>query len=206
MHLGFQEYLTAVELRNSAFDDPAIWPQLAAKFGEPWWQEVILLLLALYNPSVFKPFMREVLKRPGVEAQRPLIDMCLDDAAEPSTQPFVELLALDAGEDPELWQRQFMALQITARMDPQALEQVTSNLRRHPSPQIRQWLREQDAQARQQVLFAERGGYELVHIPGGVFLMGSPEGEEGRYDDEGPVHEVSVADFYMGRYPVTNEE
>ena len=206
MHLGFQEYLTAVELRNKAFDDPAIWQELAAQFGEPWWQEVILLLLALYNPSVFQPFMREVLKRPGIESQRSLIDMCLDDAAEASAQPFVELLGIDAGDDAELWPRQFMALQIVARIDPQALEALTSVLLRHPSPQIRQWLREQDAQARQQVIYAERGGYELVFVPGGSFLMGSPEDEDGRSGDESPVHEVTVPDFYMGRYPVTNEE
>jgi len=47
---------------------------------------------------------------------------------------------------------------------------------------------------------------ELVKITGGKFMMGSPEGEEGRWRDEGPLHEVHVPDFYIGRYPVTNEE
>ena len=37
-------------------------------------------------------------------------------------------------------------------------------------------------------------------------MMGSPESEEGRSDDEGPLHRVNVPDFYMGKYPVTNEE
>ena len=37
-------------------------------------------------------------------------------------------------------------------------------------------------------------------------MMGSPESEEGRYGDEGHLHRVNVPDFYMGRYPVTNEE
>ena len=36
--------------------------------------------------------------------------------------------------------------------------------------------------------------------------MGSPETEEGRFDREGPQHKVAVEAFYMGRYPVTNEE
>lgn len=58
---------------------------------------------------------------------------------------------------------------------------------------------------RQNVIYAERGGYELVFIPGGVFMMGSPEDEEGRFGDE-KLHEVQVSDFYIGRYPVTNEE
>ncbi len=47
----------------------------------------------------------------------------------------------------------------------------------------------------------EPSGYELVWIKGGIFMMGSNES-----DDEKPVHEVTVPDFYMGRYPVTNEE
>ena len=46
----------------------------------------------------------------------------------------------------------------------------------------------------------------LVRIPGGTFMLGSPETEEERFRDEGPRHEVRVADFYLGRYPVTNEE
>jgi formylglycine-generating enzyme required for sulfatase activity len=56
------------------------------------------------------------------------------------------------------------------------------------------------------VIIANPAGYELVRIPGGAFRMGSPETEEGRFDDEGPLHKVRVADFYMGRYPVTNEQ
>ncbi|MGD8846759.1 MAG: formylglycine-generating enzyme family protein [Desulfobacteraceae bacterium] len=43
-------------------------------------------------------------------------------------------------------------------------------------------------------------------IPGGEFLMGSPDSEEGRCENEGPQHSVRVPDFYMGRYMVTNEE
>ena len=37
-------------------------------------------------------------------------------------------------------------------------------------------------------------------------MMGSPPSEEGRLDSEGPQHEARLPDFYMGRYPVTNEE
>ena len=44
---------------------------------------------------------------------------------------------------------------------------------------------------------------EMIHIPGGVFRMGSPEDEEGRYKDEGPQHRVIVPAFFMGKYPVT---
>ena len=58
---------------------------------------------------------------------------------------------------------------------------------------------------RPNVIYAERGGYELVFIPGGVFMMGSPEDKKGRSDDE-TLHEVQISGFYIGRYPITNEE
>jgi formylglycine-generating enzyme required for sulfatase activity len=45
---------------------------------------------------------------------------------------------------------------------------------------------------------------EFVRIPHGTFLMGSPESEEGRLDNEGPQHEVEITrDFFLGKYEVT---
>lgn len=50
----------------------------------------------------------------------------------------------------------------------------------------------------------DRGvGFDMVPIRGGTFRMGSPEGEAGRRDDEGPPVEVDVAPFWMGRCEVT---
>lgn len=44
-------------------------------------------------------------------------------------------------------------------------------------------------------------------LPAGCFLMGSPSGEDGRYTDEEPQHEVTIArPFAVGRYPVTFSE
>jgi formylglycine-generating enzyme required for sulfatase activity len=48
---------------------------------------------------------------------------------------------------------------------------------------------------------------EMVRIPKGKFLMGSTKDEEGRYDSEGPEHEVTLTkDFYLGKYEVTQEQ
>jgi sulfatase modifying factor 1 len=44
---------------------------------------------------------------------------------------------------------------------------------------------------------------EMVVIPAGRFDMGSPDTEEGRDDDEGPVHRVKVAAFALGRTEIT---
>jgi formylglycine-generating enzyme required for sulfatase activity len=43
------------------------------------------------------------------------------------------------------------------------------------------------------------GKIEMVPIPGGKFVMGSPEGEKGRKADEGPQHEVEIAPFWMAK-------
>ncbi|MFQ5983272.1 MAG: formylglycine-generating enzyme family protein [Woeseiaceae bacterium] len=48
--------------------------------------------------------------------------------------------------------------------------------------------------------------FHLVPIPGGKFVMGSLEQEEGRNDDEGPKHEVIVEPFWMGKFEVTWDE
>jgi formylglycine-generating enzyme required for sulfatase activity len=44
---------------------------------------------------------------------------------------------------------------------------------------------------------------DMVAIPAGTFLMGSPEDEEGRDDNEGPVHEAWISAFACMRFPVT---
>ena len=48
--------------------------------------------------------------------------------------------------------------------------------------------------------------FDMVPIPGGTFLMGSPESEEGRKPDEGPQLEVQIDPFWMGKHEVTWDE
>ncbi len=56
--------------------------------------------------------------------------------------------------------------------------------------------------------FSIRGvEFILRWIPPGRFLMGSPEGEPGRDDDEGPQHEVRISrGFWLGATPVTQAQ
>jgi formylglycine-generating enzyme required for sulfatase activity/uncharacterized caspase-like protein len=44
---------------------------------------------------------------------------------------------------------------------------------------------------------------EMVTIPAGSFTMGSDESD---YDDEKPQHQVKLQEFYLGKYPVTQEQ
>ncbi len=48
--------------------------------------------------------------------------------------------------------------------------------------------------------------FSMVRVPGGTFVIGTPEAEEGRDDDEGPQREVAISSFYMGVHEVTYDE
>lgn len=48
--------------------------------------------------------------------------------------------------------------------------------------------------------------FDMVPITGGKYRRGSPAGEAGRGEDEGPQHEVQVQPFWMGKFEVTWDE
>jgi formylglycine-generating enzyme required for sulfatase activity len=48
--------------------------------------------------------------------------------------------------------------------------------------------------------------FDMLPIPGGEFVMGSPEDEADRAEDEGPQHPVKIDPFWMGKFEVTWDE
>jgi formylglycine-generating enzyme required for sulfatase activity len=48
--------------------------------------------------------------------------------------------------------------------------------------------------------------FAMVGVPGGTFNLGSPNGEKGRRDDEGPQRPVTIRPFWMGKCEVTWDE
>ena len=48
--------------------------------------------------------------------------------------------------------------------------------------------------------------FDMVPIPGGEYLMGSPKSEADRNEDEGPQVKVKIEPFWMGKYEVTWDE
>ena len=58
----------------------------------------------------------------------------------------------------------------------------------------------------QETLTIKEIGLELVKCPAGSFMMGSPEEELGRYDNE-IQHKVTITKpFYIGKYEVTQNK
>ncbi len=49
-------------------------------------------------------------------------------------------------------------------------------------------------------------GIPMRRVPGGTFQMGSPTSEQGRSDAEGPPHQVTVPDFHMSKYEITQAQ
>jgi formylglycine-generating enzyme required for sulfatase activity len=47
---------------------------------------------------------------------------------------------------------------------------------------------------------------EMVVVPSGDFLMGSPSNEQGHYDEEGPQRLVKISTFAVGKYDVTRRQ
>jgi len=60
-----------------------------------------------------------------------------------------------------------------------------------------------DMQPYEEVLADADVSIDMVPIPGGTFQMGSPDEEAERGADEGPVHEVQIPPFWMGKYEIT---
>jgi sulfatase modifying factor 1 len=56
------------------------------------------------------------------------------------------------------------------------------------------------------VVYKNTLGMTLRLIPGGIYLMGSPPEEAGRYWHEGPQHKVRLAPFYISDKEVTNAQ
>ena len=48
--------------------------------------------------------------------------------------------------------------------------------------------------------------YDMLPIPAGEFVMGTPDAEKSRAKDEGPQRKVKVDAFWMGKYEVTWDE
>jgi formylglycine-generating enzyme required for sulfatase activity len=107
-HLTFQEYLTAVHVENEGDEELM---RLADRFGEPWWQEVVLLCLASENRRIFDVFMHRLLAGQRWLSEQPvrsddpdprikrrtdapwrLLERCWDIAVARTVAPFMSIL------------------------------------------------------------------------------------------------------------------
>ncbi|MCA9649917.1 MAG: SUMF1/EgtB/PvdO family nonheme iron enzyme [Myxococcales bacterium] len=206
LHPSLQQYLCARHLRSLSHGGGRVLDDLAERFGDPWWREVILLLLALGEPSLFDPLMRRVVRRPGFVGHLDLVLECHREAAGATLEPFVALLLSPPGDDAERHERQLAAARVVEAIDLERWSELAPGLREHPFEPLRQLAGDEGHARRPVSRVSPRSGYTLVEIPAGRFSMGSHHRERERKGSEGPRHEVELASFAIGRTPVTNEE
>jgi formylglycine-generating enzyme required for sulfatase activity len=87
-----------------------------------------------------------------------------------------------------------------------AMKPAASGPYQPPSPPQQPPLRLLHWQARTQVFheaLGDAGPLTMVRIPAGSFQMGSAEQEPGRHANEGPLHQVTLAEFLIGQTPIT---
>ncbi|MCA9710138.1 MAG: NACHT domain-containing protein, partial [Myxococcales bacterium] len=138
MHLGLQEFLTAQQYRNEGLLDNKAFDRLAGYFGDSWWQEVILLMLAQRNPPVFEPFMRALTKRSELAswADAEMMDLSFNETAVKSAAPFVEvILKSEAG----LGKQQVGAAKVLRRKMPEEFARLEVVLAEHLTAEVRMW-------------------------------------------------------------------
>ena len=106
------------------------------------------------------------------------------------------------------WERQ---AQIQAQREAEKQAQIQAQREAEKQAQIRaqreKEAAERLAEAKRRELFVDLGNgvsLELVKVPAGKFMMGSPDGEGDT--DERPQHQVILQEFLIGKYAVTNSQ
>jgi formylglycine-generating enzyme required for sulfatase activity len=76
-----------------------------------------------------------------------------------------------------------------------------------PAREQVRWVKPGGGRNSSEVFWDIEGGPEMVVVPAGKFIMGSPDDEPDRFESEGPQHEVTFAQpFAVGRHAVTRGE
>ncbi len=191
-HLTFQEYLAAVDL---AWSEDA-WSALAPHLFDDRWAEVVLLFAGWlrwrHGQRPVKRLIERVLATgsdlPGRARAVGLLGRVLRDV-----RPF--------GGDP------------AAGTGYEATLAETLALFTPGGPEIEERLRVEVGEALGQAGDPRLGEDNRVALPGGAFLMGAQKSDplasgydKQAYDDESPVHRVTVSPFAISRYPVTVAE
>ncbi len=200
LHLGFQEHLAAKEIVAVSQDAALagkkleLLEALASHFGEGWWEEVTLLLLAQCSEEMFRRFFELVLRRADFAEHEKLLQQCLREARAKDTAPFEALLKRKRPQ-PSAAQRE--AAERAIRL----IEGRTSRIEAG-SVGSRVEVGTPNVTTASNRLVHPLCGVELARISAGTFQMGST-----RNDRERPIHAVTFAQpFWIATTPVTNEQ
>ncbi|MFM9115003.1 MAG: SUMF1/EgtB/PvdO family nonheme iron enzyme [Planctomycetota bacterium] len=228
LHLIFQEYLTAEYAARQGLAQ-----QLAMQVSDSWWREVALLSLRCETSEEYvRKFFTQIVSDGILETNPDLGDRCIRETIYFPSEPFLEVLDR-AKAQPAQVAAVLRVLRSRQKQVPQ-LGELCQRLVNSPDKEVRGIANEilvglgvvgrttvstvaastvtsvatsLGASTRPLEPFSlrvdEKTGQTLIWVPEGDFWMGSEKG----YSDEKPVRAVRLTQgFYLGKYPVTNEQ
>ncbi len=199
-HLSFQEYLAAEQIRNRRLKDKNAIKTLVDNYQERWWREVILLCLALDNPSVIEEFMEKIIKAPAFKDDIALVQDAIKDSIIKPLQSFINAIK-DKTLDIRTRQNVARVLnQIGGDKAIAVLKESDINVGRIDMtlPMLQVEITES------QSIINKIDGSEMVLIPACDFIYGSREDDKIARSNEKPQKIINLANFYIDKYPVTN--
>ncbi len=208
-HLSFQEYLAAEQIRNKRAIDT-----LLSNYGNRWWKEVILLCLALDNPSVIEEFMEKLIPTDKFKKEISLAADALADAVSKPSRPFITALhntELASGTRSNVIR---LLKGISSKKVVHALKEVVidKDLKIARSAfEALEFLGAAEgiikpAEEVPNKLRTAIDDSEMVLVPAGPFLYGSREDDPEARSDEKPQRVIDLPAFYMDVFPVTNKQ
>ncbi|MEA5597381.1 formylglycine-generating enzyme family protein [Rivularia sp. UHCC 0363] len=150
----------------------------------------------------FAQITRQVLRRLG-GAYAALADQTVQPPSVPSGMEPVAFPPLQEFE----FETALLEIEETELLEPFEFEVATVTIQRQGGRQPKVVIQKERRQTSGYVeSLSEAVSLEMVAIPAGRFLMGSPNDEPERRDSESPQHEVTVSTFFMSKYPVTQAQ
>jgi len=210
VHHSFQEYLTAEQIRNKNKID-----LLIKNYTEKWWREVILLCLALDNPSVIEAFIEKIIRTEPFKTEISIITDAINDSVNKPSEPLVAALN-DQTLTSAVKENVIRVLgQIKKDSVINALKNIIAVKDKNLSTpafdalvnlDAAHGIEKPDISKAPAIIRHAKDESEMVLIPAGNFLYGSREDDKEADTREKPQQSIYVPDFYMDMYPVTNAQ
>jgi formylglycine-generating enzyme required for sulfatase activity len=188
-HLSFQAYLAAEEIRNNNGIDVLI-----KNYANTWWREVILLCLALDNPSIMDAFIEKIVFTKEFETDAGVVTDAIKDSV---SKPFDILTGLLKNKN----------------LSPKAADQIRRILHHFGKIEFIQFVERTPESTVIGIkpkiadkILHEKDNSAMVLIPAGSFLYGSKDDDKNANSDEKPQLLIELPAFYMDVYPTTNEQ
>jgi formylglycine-generating enzyme required for sulfatase activity len=208
-HLSFQEYLSAEEIRNTRQ-----FQSLISNYDKRWWREVILLSLALNNPSMIEEFIEHIIPTEHFISD---INLTIDALHDSIKKPVGPLIAALNNKD-LIPQARYNAIRLMKEIGGDKVFQTLVTFLKHEDKKLAieayealkhlygaVGVEKPILKGVPEKFFSPIDCAEMALIPAGTFLFGSRDDDKLAFSNEKPQRIMDLPAFYMDIYPVTNE-